>query len=118
MSFDAAFLSLMSATVTITPASTRDAYLKTTYGTAVADIPAKVSYVTKRVRVSDTETIAVTATVHLPPPGYVANGVTVPTVTTHSKVLLPDGTTRYVEQVDMPVDEDGSVHHAKLSLTG
>lgn len=118
MAFDDSFLDLLSATVTVTPRSSGDAYGKPTYGTSVAGIPAKVSYVTRRVRVSDSEPITVTATVHLPPPAYVYGTVTVPTVTVHSKVLLPDGTTRYVELIDAPMDEDGAVHHQKLSLTG
>lgn len=121
VAFETAFEEFMAATVSIEPVSTRDSYGKTTFGTAV-DAIAKVSYTTSVRRDVANETVVVTAMVWLPPADHVptlrSGFAATPTVTTGSRVTLPDGTARVVVSIDAPQDEDGAIHHQRLSLTG
>lgn len=116
MAFEAPFLDLMASVVTVTPSSTRDSYGKTTYGTAVANVPAKVSYKTGVQRRPNNEDVGYSASAWLPPAGYVSGSVTVPTVGLNDKVTLPDGVVRTVVAVDRPLDEDGVIHHQAVRL--
>lgn len=117
MAFEPEFLALMASTISIAPFSAGDGWGGVTHGTAVAGVPAHITYANKIVRGNTEEISNSTVQVEIPPPGYVTGGVTVPTVTVGSQVTLPDTTTRRVLSVTIPYDEDGVAHHQEVALT-
>ncbi len=116
MVMDRDFLSMMIPGITIKPFTSFDGYGTRTFGTPIVT-PGHIRYARRSVRKSADEIILATATVDIPPPGFVTNGDIVPLVANESEVLLPDDRTpRHVLEAILVDDEQGH-HHQVLRLT-
>lgn len=108
MSLDPAFLDLMPSTVTIYPQSSRDAYGKQSFSGTGTDVRCRV---VPDVRMTVTETGR----------EVVAAGRVIcygtPTVTTNSRLVLPDGSDAVILSVQVQNDEDGA-HHTVITFGG
>jgi len=98
---DDALLSMLNQTVKIAPLSSIDVNGKSIYGDDV-NIPARVEYKTTRV-LSGTGEDVISST-----QTYVNGDVT---VTTTSRITLPDGSTPLILKIDQHPDEDGNIYY-------
>lgn len=115
MTFDPAFLSMMSTTATYFPFDANNGYGEPSFGATVAFV-CHVTYKKVIIRSDTEEDRTSSAQLQAPPPGWVVNGITTPTVTIYDRVTLPfDGIQRKVLDVKTFTDETG-VHHQSLSL--
>lgn len=100
------FLDMMGAIVTRKTVAQRSAYGELTY-TEDRTYRARVSYTNVLTRDMNGEEATSTAQVWL-------YGLTFLDPT--DQLVLPDGSTRLILRVEMPMDETGTVHHVKAFL--
>lgn len=121
-------LDTLSDLVSYFPYSSFDGYGNESYGSAVINIPAHVSYRTEMVRDNEGESATSYATIIIPPPTYVMNyptqanptlsgQVTTPAVAARDAFTTPDGIQRKVIKIEVFVDDLGLQHHQTVRLT-
>lgn len=116
--FDPDFLSMMGSLVTLKTFSGPDSYGAPTFATPISGIPARVVYRTRIIRTDVEDRILSTATVWMPPSGYVFSPtLTIPRVHNEDEISLPDdGIYRHVLLVTTPNDETGD-YYQEIALT-
>ncbi len=116
MSFENDFLPMLAETVTVEPYAAFDGYGNETFGTTVV-IPARIVFKSSMRRGDREEARVVSATVAMPPPGFVTStSAVVPLIGVRDHIILPDGTDRRVLKLNTPYDESGAVHHQEVEL--
>lgn len=106
MSFEAAFLTLMASTVTISTRASHNNYGEPSYGSGTG-YRARIMAADGFVRTASGENIEVTTVCWVR---------STKAFTVDDRVALPDGTTPQVVAVERPFDESGAQHHVKFSL--
>lgn len=106
MTLEAAFLDMMTQTVTVYDKDSVDAYGKVSHDATGTVWRCRIMERLNRQTTEDTR--------------YEFEGGTIifygsPTITTDSKILLPDGTTPIITGVNRHLDEDGS-HHTTVTF--
>lgn len=105
MGIEAAFLEMMPSTVTVYPKSSTDAYGKLSFS---------ATGVATRCRIQPRTDVVVTEDLR----EIVAKGTIIfygtPTITTESKIVLPDGTDPLILSVAVHNDESG-LHHTTVT---
>lgn len=108
MSFEPAFLDLMTATMTVYPFESFDDYGEATYGSTGTTYRCYVEYKPKHLEDMTGEDIVAYMT------AYVASTSILSSL---SKYVLPDGSTGIVQAVHTNYDQDG-VHHNVVYFGG
>ena len=106
MSLPTALRALLTRTVTIASASSRDAGGAATYGTAVT-YPARVEHRQRQVKDGNGRDVLATTVVYV---GTNTTGAGLPSATPQSRITLPDGTTPPILTVERQDDLDGAHH--------
>lgn len=115
MSFDPAFLGMMSTTATYLPYASVNGYGEPSFGTTVLFV-CHVTYKKVIIRSNTEEDRTSSAQIQVPPPEWVVNGVATPTITIYDRVTLPfDDLERKVLDVKTFSDDEG-IHHQSISL--
>lgn len=106
MSLDPTFLDLMPSTVTIYAQSSRDAYGKQTFAASGTEVRCRVVPEIKVIQTPDARDVVAAGRV-------ICYGT--PTVTTNSRLRLPDGSDAIVLAVQVQNDEEGP-HHTVVTF--
>jgi len=106
MTINAAFLGMMGSTVTIYASSTVDEYGKVSYSASGTSVSCRIVPTTKVIRNANGKDVVSTGTIYC-----YGN----PTVSTNSKILLPDASQATVLSVEVQNDENGA-HHTKIAI--
>lgn len=115
MSFEGDFLHMMIPGVSHRGIASRDAYGAPVAGN-VTNIVGHVTYRKKVVRTDVESNVMSTATVIIPPPGFIVNGISTPQVSDGDELQLGgDGVYRHVIEAITYTDEQGP-HHQTLML--
>jgi Flp pilus assembly secretin CpaC len=108
MSIEARFLDLMPSTVTIFTQTAKDAYGKQTFPATGTAVRCRVVPEDRVMRTGEGKEVVASARIYC---------YGTPTVTTDSKVLLPDGSEATVLAVQVQNDQSGA-HHTVITVGG
>jgi hypothetical protein len=106
MTIEADYLGVMPSTVTVYPVASTDAYGKLTFGATGVSTRCRVQETGKVVKNADSNDVYEVGTII-----FYGN----PSITTESKIVLPDGTSPLILSVRVYNDEFGA-HHTTVSF--
>jgi hypothetical protein len=106
MAIEAAFLDLMPSSVTVYPKASVDAYGKVTFSAAGTTTKCRVQLAEKVTKTADDREVRESGRI-------IFYGT--PTITTDSRIVLPDGSEPLILSIDRYNDDSGA-HHTSVSF--